>query len=153
MLALFFLLLIFIFPQRVYADVDYIEVFYHKIDEDDEAFLVSYIIQVPSYLSVENRAMVVFSNIFDNTYVDEIIFVPKDVHIIDVFFSEEYAHLVINLSAEMLNYGGTYFEYRLVEKLIANAAALEEVAYFTILTEGQSLHLPEGTLIFETKVH
>jgi len=147
-IAFLLLLLIFIFPQTVFADdLDYLEVFHHAEDADGDISLASYKIRTPTWLTTENRALVVFTEVFNNIDPDKMIFAPRDVVVLDVFFFSEYSHLVINLSAEIMMYGGTYFEYRLVEKLLANAAAMPDVAHFTVWVDGQPTYLPEGTRI------
>ena len=146
--AFLLLLLIFIFPQTVFADeLDYLEVFHHVADADNNISLTSYIIKIPTWLTTENRALVVFTEVFNNIDPDKMIFAPHGVAVLDVFFFSEYSHLVVNLSAEIMMYGGTYFEYRLVEKLLANATAMPDVAHFTVLVDGQPTYLPEGTRI------
>ena len=141
--AFIFLLLIFIFPQRAYADVDFLTVWHHEISCNGDVRLVSYGITIPPWFSIEQRALIIFSQALDGTKI----FAPNDVKVFDAFFFEDYAHLVVNFSSDILNYGGTYFEYRLVEKLLANAAGMPDVAVFSILIEWQTGLLPEGTLL------
>ncbi|MCL2376824.1 MAG: hypothetical protein FWC76_05440 [Defluviitaleaceae bacterium] len=100
---------------------------------------------------IEARALLVFSEIFDNA--DNLYYVPLDVRVFDVFFHAEYAHLVINLSPEVLNYGGTHFEWEFVRILLINASSIEGVGYFTVLIDGQRRCLPEGTEIHEIRVY
>ena len=151
--AILLLLLVFAFPQIVFGgEVEHIEVFHHEICADGEVHLVSYKITIPTWLTVENRALVVFSEVFNNAQPDKMIFAPQGVEVRDVLFFWECGHLLINLSADIMLYGGTYFEYRLVEKLLANAAAMPHVAYFTVLIEGQIGYLPEGTKLFAKNV-
>jgi len=138
-IVLFILILLFAFPQSVGADstkLDKLTIFYFDADEN----ISYYNIIIPAWLTIENRALVVFKQVFDKT-----VFVPQGVKVLDVFFHNEYAHLVINLSAEILNYGGTYFEYRLVTKLLMNASGIRGVGYFSIMIDGQWRYLPEGT--------
>ena len=123
------LILIFIFPQAVGATGS-------DIDEQP---------------SVETRAILIFSDIFDNSH--DLYYVPHGVSVLDVFFHTEYTHLVLNLSPEVLNYGGTHFEWEFVQILLINAASIEEVGYFTVLIDGQRRYLPEGTKIHEIRVY
>ena len=152
-LALLLVLLIFIFPQSIGAqELDRLQIFFYEIDSDNEDALNYYDITIPSWLSVENRALIIFSEIFDNFNPDIMIFVPPNVQILDVFFHAEYSHLVLNLSSDILNYGGTYFEDKLINKLLINAATIPEVGYFSVLIDGQRQCFPEGTSILNNSL-
>ena len=154
LVALLLLALIFAFPQGVgAAESDKLTIFFYEIGDDGEDVISSYIIAIPPHLSVEARAMLIFSEIFDNANSDKMIYAPRDVRILDVFFHREYAHLVLNLSSEVMNYGGTHFEWQFVRKLIANAASIREVGYLSVLVDGQRRYLPEGTKIHEIRVY
>ena len=153
LLALLFLLLIFIFPQSVGAgDLGIVRVFYYEIEYCGESLLSYYQITVPAWFCVEVRAIIVFNEIFDNFNPDKMVFVPPGVRILGVAFDDVRGHLTLNLSDDILNYGGTYFEDRLVSKLLANAAGLEGVRYLTVLIEGQQRYFPEGSMIIDVRV-
>lgn len=150
--ALLTLFLLFVFPQRVSTDLEHLRIYYFEICETGNATLANYIITIPSWLTVEHRAQVVFSQIFNNISPEKMVFSPQNVTILDVFFHREYAHLIVNVSAEILSYGGTTFEHYLVEKLLLNATALGQVGTFTLLIEGQPRHLPEGILLYQVQL-
>ena len=151
--ALFLLFLIFVFPQNIGAqELTRLQIFFYEIDEEGEEALNYYHITIPARLSVEHRALVIFSEIFDNFNPGKMIYVPPDVRILDIFFHAEYAHLILNLSADILNYGGTHFEYRLINKLLINAAGIEEVGYFSVWIDGQRRYFPEGTEILNNSL-
>jgi hypothetical protein len=114
-------------------------VFYYRPDDS----FGHYEIIIPADFPVQYRAWVVFSEVFRNGE-----FVPPHVRILDVEFKPKYGILILDLSQEVLDYGGTYFEYRFINLLLKNAAALPDVRYFTVLIEGQSRHLPEGSKIY-----
>jgi len=153
LLSLLILLLIFIFPQVVGAqELDELQIFFYEIDVYGEEWLNYYNITIPAWLCIEHRALIIFTEIFDNFNPDKMIYVPYGVRILDVFFHAEYAHLVLNLSADILNYGGTHFEYRMINKLLINAASIQEVGYFTILIDGQRQYFPEGTMILNNSL-
>jgi hypothetical protein len=116
-------------------------VFYYNFDGEFEY----YEIIIPADFPVEYRAWVVFSEIFER---NEMEFVPQGVRILGTHFAADSGVLVLNLSKEVLDYGGTYFEYRFTQKLFKNAAALPGVRYFSVLVEGQILELPEGAKIY-----
>lgn len=150
---IFILALIFIFPQSIdFPDFEEMHIYHYKFCEEGEATLIPHRFFVPSWLSVEGRAWVVFSQIFNNS-LEKMHFMPNNVEILDVFFQHKTANLILNLSAEILKYGGTYFEYRLIEMLLANASQIPKVDYLTILIEGHLRPLPEGTLMHKTKVY
>lgn len=152
-IVLLFLLLLFIFPQNVSAQpLDRMWIYYHEICEDGGIQLQSYAITVPSWLDVQSRAFVVFSQIFDNVNEDKMLFVPGGVKILDVFFDVGQAHLTVNLSADISAYGGTFFESKLVEKIFANVRGIGDVEFLTILIEGELRYLPEGTLIHKNSL-
>jgi len=100
---------------------------------------------VPANLPVQYQAWVVFSEIFERGEFD---FVPRDVRVIGVDFEPAHGILTLNLSHEVLNYGGTYFEERFTQKLIKNALNLPDVRYFTLLVEGELQEFPEGVKIY-----
>ena len=151
--ALLLVLLIFIFPQSIAAqELDKIQIFYYEIGIDGEEMLSYYHITIPPWLSAENRALIIFSEIFDNFNPDKMIFVPPDVRILDIIFHAEYAHLILNLSTDILNFGGTHFEYRLISKLLVNAANIREAGYFSVWIDGQRQYLPEGTIVLNFKL-
>ena len=152
--ALMLLLLLFIFPQRVGAqELDKLQIFFYEIDEAGEETLVYYHITIPLGLSVEHRALIIFSEIFDNHNPDKMLFAPPNVRILDVLFLAGSSHLILNLSSDILNFGGTHFEYKLIHKLLTNAAGIGKATYFTILIDGQNQYFPEGVLILNNSLH
>ena len=152
--ALMLLSLLFIFPQRIGAqELDRLQIFFYEIDAAGEEVLNYYYITIPARLSVEHRALVIFSEIFDNYNPNKMVFVPPDVRILDVLFLAGSSHLILNLSSDILNFGGTHFEYKLIHKLLTNAAGVGEAAYFTILIDGQNQYFPEGALILNNSLH
>ena len=148
--ALLLVLIIFIFPQSIGAqNLDKLQIFYYEIGVDGEETLNYHHITIPAWLSVEHRALIIFTEIFDNADPDKMVFVPLNVRVLDAFFFEDTAHLILNVSAEILNYGGTYFEYMMINKLLANAGGIPEVGYFSIWINGQRQYLPEGIEVQE----
>jgi len=146
--AILFVLLIFIFPQNIGAqELDRLQIFFHEIDADGEDVLNYYHITIPAWLTVENRALVIFTEIFNNINPEKMIYAPPNVSILGISFHAAASHLIINLSVDIMNYGGTHNEYMLIQKLLANAASMADVRYLTILIEGQEQYFPEGTLI------
>lgn len=123
---------------------DNLQVFFYEVYADGKETLNTHTLTIPPELTTEDRAFIMFSKVFISSQA----FNPGNIRILGVSFCEQCKHLVIDLSTEILNYGGSYFEYRLINKLIKNAATLPNVNYFTILIDGQLRYLPEGTLIY-----
>jgi len=73
-------------------------------------------------------------------------FVPENVEILSIWLED--GVLTLNLSAEVMEYGGTYFEYRFVNLILETAATLPYPNYLTVLVEGVAQHLPEGVKVF-----
>ncbi|MCL2855131.1 MAG: GerMN domain-containing protein [Defluviitaleaceae bacterium] len=124
-----------------------LQIFYYNADGD----FAYYNMTVPAYFTTEQQAWVVFSKIFNNINPDKMTFVPPNVQILNIWF--ENGALTLNLSSDVIKYGGTYFEHRFVEKLLKNAAQLPASHYITILTEGRARHLPEGIKIFREPLY
>lgn len=101
-------------------------------------------VYAPENLPPHHQAWVIFSEIFNNNFD----FVPSDVCMLWAHYCKLQKLLTINVSDSIMNYGGTYFEYRFVNLLIKNALNINGVQYFTLLIEGESKHLPEGVKIY-----
>ncbi|NLL70675.1 MAG: GerMN domain-containing protein [Epulopiscium sp.] len=69
--------------------------------------------------------------------------IPQGTYIIDVSLEE--GDCIINLSKEILQYGGTYFEKMLSEQLLSTIFAFPQVQKMTLLIEGNHRPLTEGT--------
>lgn len=121
--------------------ISILQIFFYN---SDRSFGYNEII-MPENFPVKYQAWVMFTEIFGRHNFD---FVPQDVRVLAVNFDNYDGHLTLDVSAEIMNYGGTYFEYYFVKKLIKNATSLEEVCYFTLLVEGELIHLPEGVKIY-----
>ena len=146
--ALLLVLLIFIFPQNIGAqELDRLQIFHYQITANYDEVLIYYHIIIPAWLSAEDRALVIFSEIFDNFDPCKMVYVPPGVRILGISFQADNSHLILNLSADILNYGGTHFEYRFIHMLLTNAAGIKEVSYLTVLIDGQQQCFPEGTAI------
>ena len=124
--AMSILVALFAFPQRVSTDLEILRIHYFEICDAGEVTPAEYKITIPSWLTVEHRAQVVFSQIFNNIRLDKMAFVPRGVKVLDVFFCHDHAHLIVNVSSAIFDYGGTMFERYLVETLLLNAAAMPQ---------------------------
>ena len=118
-----------------------IQIFFYNAEGD---FGYNKII-APENLPAHHQAWVIFSEIFRYDGFD---FVPQNVCLLWAHYCKLNELLTINVSSDVMNYGGTYFEYRFTQKLIKNALSIEGVSYFTLLVEGELTHLPEGVKIY-----
>ena len=73
--------------------------------------------------------------------------VPHGVRVLGMEFRPHDGHLLLDVCENVLNYGGTRFEYYFVGQLTALAASFEGVRYFTLHIDGHLRELPEGLLI------
>jgi len=114
----------------------------------DETFSYQ-ITAAPACFPVQHSAWVVFAQMFrSGSY-----FMPQDVTVLGADFNPANGHLTLDLSKEVLNYGGTYFEYKFIKLMRKNAAALPDVLYLTVLIEGILQPLPEGVEIEKIPLH
>ncbi len=139
-LAIILLALVFAFPQAVKAEqvesVHYLKVIDNSIEKWEAKKLY-----FEDTASKDERTLSVFQNLFSK---EEGSFIPKDVKVLNVETKNK--HLIINFSEEILNYGGSYYEQRLLAQILKTAAYMEEVEKITICVNGKVAILPEGTI-------
>gem|GEM_PF-5747663 len=145
-LAIIVLLIsVFVFPIGANADLVALRLYYYPPESDAPLQYISII--VPKNLKIENRAKVIFSLVFDDFEPSRMNYTPANVEILSIGYLAAYSHLVIDVSPQIRDFGGGHFEYRLVARLLQNARGLG-VRQFTMLIDGEVLHLPEGSLLF-----
>ena len=98
-------------------------------------------------IPAQYQAWVVFSEMFRQSEL-----VPRDVDVLGVQFIPHDGTLIIDLSREVLNYGGTYFEYHFTNLLLKNASTIPQTRYFTVLIEGRAIQFPEGVKIYRALI-
>jgi hypothetical protein len=94
-------------------------------------------------LTETRRAFYIYAALFG-----EICFLPPDVRLLDVFIAEPL--MIINVSPEFTQYGGTFAERALVAMLHRNAWQIRGVGMITLWIDGRLDFLPEGTLLYES---
>ncbi len=82
---------------------------------------------------------------FEALFADEAATVPTGVRVLGVRIRD--GALTVNVSGEILNWGGNENERMLIETLIATAQKITGVTHLTLLTEGEPRPLCEGRYI------
>ena len=141
----FTVFMIFASPQKVKASEMH-SVYYFSYDENlRKEFLLKDEFEFYGRFTKEEKAYVLFSNLFSNT--EKYSFVPSNVKILNIFTLDNCLYL--NVSRDIKSYGGgNSYEVRLRAQIVKTAVALPEIDKVTLLIEGISKHLPEGGLIF-----
>jgi hypothetical protein len=67
---------------------------------------------------------------------------PEGVRVLGVKLEGD--HLTVNISDDIMNYGGNENERELIRQLLETAASLPDTVYFTLLIESRLIPLPEG---------
>jgi len=143
LLAIALASLILAFPTSANNDLYQLRLYYYP-NQIEDAPLAYIPIIIPANMPIHHRAYVIFTILFNDFSTYRMSYTPANVQILGVHV--EGGHFALNISADALNYGGSHFEYRFVNRLLANAYALG-FAYFTLLIEDELRHLPEGTLL------
>lgn len=95
-------------------------------------------IELPEVETAKEHAMVAFKNFFEyGQYC-----VPTDVEVLTITLNN--GHLILNVSKEIWEYGGSAFEIALVEQLLKIASTVPEVSEFTLKIEGIVQPLVQG---------
>lgn len=101
-------------------------------------------------LSTKELAELVFSDYFDEE-ICKSSYLPKGAKFLNIFLDDK--HLFVNVSDDILKYGGNFYENNLRAELIKNALEIDGVDYFTLLIEGETRFLTEGSEIsYENEV-
>ena len=100
-------------------------------------------------ISMEPEPEKIFA-LFENYFASENISAPKNVSVLGIKIDG--GHLILNVSAEILNYGGNANERELIKELLDTAASVEGVTAFTLLVSGELVTLPEGRELDNYKI-
>lgn len=73
-------------------------------------------------------------------------FIPLGSELMDVKIINGYAEL--NFSNEILDYGGNYYEIRLINQILETTLNFPDINYVTFLIDGKLVPLNEGTTVF-----
>lgn len=145
--ALIYLLvifLLFLFPQTIKA-AEYGNVHFYKITEDGNLEWADSEVEIPDGLTVNERAALIFTRLFEDA---EIPFIPDNVEILGVSVFD--GCLGLNVSGDILNYGGTYYEIHLRNQIIKTALSIPGISKVSLSIENLREHLTEGGIIKET---
>jgi len=141
-LLAFIILLLFAFPQRARADCgrEYIVRFETR---NGISRLIHEELYFMGDFSDRERAWIIFYNLL---CMERSEFVPPGVRLLGVWI--EHGELIVNVSDEIKNYGGTYNEMRLRTQIVLTGLEMRGVNAVTLLIEGEPGILPEGSTIY-----
>ncbi len=135
------LFLIFAFPEKVKADTG--NIFYLTFNEYDEENFSVVNINFEDNLNEAQKAELIFTEMLNN---EKVTFVPENTKLLSTYFKN--GHLILNLSPEIMNYGGNYYEECLIKQFTKTALDIPGVNALTLLIDGKLTYLPEGTIVY-----
>ncbi len=141
-MALIVTLFIFLFPQKVRASRE-ANLYYYTVNRGVD-ILAEEKIEFDKDITGSQRAYAVFSKLFTSPFNA---YIPDNTKLISANINDHV--LILNVSEEILKYGGSYNETRIKELIIKNALDLEGVDCVTLLVNGDCVPLPEGSEIDE----
>ena len=92
--------------------------------------------------TTEEKAMILFTTLMENK-CEYATFVPEGTKLIWVVVADE--RLIVNISNEALNYGGTANEAYFVEQIVNTAYSIQQIRSIMLYVDGKEASLPEGT--------
>ncbi len=121
-------------------------VFYYTMNEQGNLDKYGQKIIFCSPFTSEEKASILFENLFYKWNREGVwTAVPRNTTLIGLQLAE--GHLVINVSKEIKEYGGSSWEQMVEIQLLDTAFSLPTVEQVTLLIEGKLDALPEGTQI------
>ena len=132
--------LIIVFPWEVCADTRY---FYTQTGI--EGNLLSHALNFYGDFTPDEQAFFLFDTLFLSGSS-----APKGTRVLSAKIYGDL--LILNVSGEIKNYGGTFREMCVVDEILTTASSVPGVAYVTLLIDGAADYLPEGSQIFERKI-
>lgn len=144
--------MIFVCPEKsINAETVYNEYSVYAINsENDDMRWIEFTHiyeEIPTNIKEEFIAKKVFESYFNEGHS---YYVPKNVEINSLYY--ENGHLYLNISSEVLNYGGNFHENILKAEITRNALEIENVEKFTLLIDNKVGLLTEGgSIISATK--
>lgn len=139
LLLFFMIFIILIMPKRVYAMSRH-KLFYFKI-KNNEPYLTYEQINFHGDFSKQQIAFIIFDNLFS----PKKFFIPCDTHLISAQIKNQI--LILNLSKQIKNYGGNYYESHLLKQIKKNVLELG-LKNFKLLIENKPDLLPEGIIYY-----
>ncbi len=141
-LAVIVTLIIFLFPQKVRAAQE-VNLYYYTVDRSEDIIKAEKI-DFDRDMPGSEQAYAVFTKLFTYPYNA---YIPDNTKLISVVLNDRV--LILNVSEDILKYGGSYNETRIKELILKNAFVLDEVDKVTLLVNGEYVPLPEGSEINE----
>lgn len=120
--------------------------FYFEFDDEGRERIVCEEIVFQDNKNVEENIQYILQSLFDNTKEWDS-FIPKNVTVTNILYIN--GSLDIELSEDILDYGGTAWEIAMVDQILATVFSIEEIERFTLLIKGDRKILVEGTIINE----
>ncbi|GKX28130.1 hypothetical protein SH1V18_06100 [Vallitalea longa] len=119
-------------------------IFFYDFDQCEEGKIVNKEIEFKNNKNLEENIQYTLQSLFDND--DELnSFIPFGVKITNILYIN--GSLEIQISRNILNYGGTATEDALVNQILATVFDFEEINEFTLFIEDNDDLLVEGTSI------
>ncbi len=137
---LLIIIIIFLFPQKVKAEKGYVS--YINFDENGNEIWATNELDLENNLSKEEISTKIFENLLNDKNE---MFIPEGTKLLTLVIND--GHLVLNVSDEIKNYGGCYYELCLKKQIIKTALSIPNINKVTLLIENSVEYLPEGSFI------
>ena len=134
-IVILILILLLCFPPKVFADQTN-TIFYYDLQNGQTKLFQEKL----NFHGDFPNSQIAFI-IFDNLFCQQKMFIPQGSHLISARIENE--TLILNLSSQIKNYGGSYFEKHLLSQIKLTAQNLN-FDHFSILIDNQKQYLPEG---------
>ncbi|GMQ59461.1 hypothetical protein AN1V17_38580 [Vallitalea sediminicola] len=119
-------------------------IFYYEFEKEEEGILINKEIVFEDNKNTEENIRYTLQCLFDNNEV-YYSFIPNEVTITNILFIN--GSLELEVSENILNYGGTAREISMVDQILATVFNNEEIDEFSLFIEGGRDFLNEGTSI------
>ncbi len=140
-LAVVVIILIFIFPQKVKAAEAGLVI---KFKTENGIIKTEYEeIKILGNFTPNERAYLIFCNLF----LPENEFVPEGTRLLSTMIICD--TLYVNVSSEIKNYGGIYYEKHLMAQIVRTGLEINGVDKVTLLIDGEISLLNEGSLLYK----
>lgn len=118
--------------------------FYYEFDESGQESFIEDVIEFEYQGNVEANMEYILQRLFDN-HSNLYSAVPEGVNITNILYIN--GSLDVEVSKDIMNYGGTAREIAMVKQILATVFAYDKVETFTLLIEENGKLLVEGTEI------
>ena len=118
--------------------------------DDGDASFAYWTCRLYSAFTPGQKAYILFESLFRNGDSMGWPILPRNVRVLEAVIVDE--TLILNVSEEVLNYGGTAYERAFAAELAMNALTFPQVKRLTLLIQGEKSSLPEGSMLYETEL-